>query len=377
MYKIAVIGGGHRITPLVKRLLAKDGFVLKAVCDIDIDGVRERYSDIEGVEFFTDARKMLDSDKFDGVFIGTRCSLHTEYAKLVSEYGIPLFLEKPVSINWEQLSVLEGIDKSYSDKVVVSFPLRLTYIVQCVKDIIDSGKIGKVQQVQAYNNVNYARGYYHGWYRDESETGGLFLQKSTHDLDYINYLLEGRKPVMLCAMESKQVFKGDMPEGLYCKDCKKREECPESIVNVETYNDKYPLKENAMCCFAKDTGNHDSASITVMYDDGMHAVYTQNFVARKDAGRRGARLIGYLGTVEFDFNTGTVQVFYHNQNRTELHKIEKTHGHSGGDKELIDNFANVIKGTDLSHSPLSEGILSAKMCLLSKDSAQNFKFYKI
>ena len=28
------------------------------------------------------------------------------------------------------------------------------------------------------------------WYKDETETGGLFLQKATHDLDYINYLFE-------------------------------------------------------------------------------------------------------------------------------------------------------------------------------------------
>lgn len=377
MYNIAVIGSGHRITPLVRRLLDKEGFVLKSVCDIDIEAVREKYSDLNGVEYFTDAREMLESCKIDGIFIGTRCSLHTKYAMLCAEYKIPLFLEKPVSISWEQLHELESI-KDYSDKVVVSFPLRLTDIVNCVKDIIDSGKIGRVEHVQAYNNVYYARGYYHGWYRDEKETGGLFLQKSTHDLDYINYLLSDRKPVKLCAMESKQVFKGDMPAGLRCIECEKQEQCPESAKNVNTYGEKNPADaEKYYCCFAKDTGNHDSASIIVMYDDGMHAVYSQNFVARKDAGRRGARLIGYYGTVEFDFNTGTVNVFYHNQNRTETHKIEKTHGHSGGDRELINNFADVIKGKDVSHSSLDDGILSAKMCLLSKDSAHNFKFYDI
>ena len=377
MYNIAVIGSGHRVTPLVRRLLEKDGFVLKAVCDIDLASVKEKYSDLEGVEYFTNAREMLEKCKIDGIFIGTRCSLHTKYAMLCAEYKIPLFLEKPVSISWEQLHELESI-KDYSEKVVVSFPLRLTHIVQCVKDIIDSGKIGRVQHVQAYNNVYYARGYYHGWYRDETETGGLFLQKSTHDLDYINYLLSDRKPVKLCAMESKQIFKGDMPADLRCIDCERQESCPESAKNVNTYGEKKPADpESYYCCFAKDTGNHDSASITVMYDDGMHAVYSQNFIARKDAGKRGARLIGYYGTVEFDFNTATVQVFYHNQNRTETHKFEITSGHSGGDKQLIDNFADVIKGKDVSHSTLDDGILSAKMCLLSKDSAQNFKFYDI
>jgi hypothetical protein len=32
--------------------------------------------------------------------------------------------------------------------------------------------------VQAINNVPYGSVYYHSWYRDPKETGGLFLQKA-------------------------------------------------------------------------------------------------------------------------------------------------------------------------------------------------------
>ena len=376
MYNIAVIGAGHRITPLVKRLLNKDGFVLKAITDIDIESAKEKFKEFEGVEYFTDAQKMFDTHKLDGVFIGTRCSLHTDYAMLCHKYNVPLFLEKPVSINEEQLAKLESI-VDYNDKVVVSFPLRLTHIVNCVKEIVDSGKLGKIQHVQAYNNVNYARGYYHKWYKDENETGGLFLQKSTHDLDYINYLLEGRAPVRICAMESKQIFKGNMPEKLKCSECEYKNECPESAKTVQSFGESYVVPDDWECSFAKDTGNHDSASIIVQYDDGMHVVYSQNFIARKEAGKRGARLIGYYGTVEFDFNKGTVDVFYHNEKRTEKHVFEVAHGHSGGDELLIKNFADVITGKDISHSDLRSGILSAKMCLMSKKSAQNYKFYEV
>ena len=40
----------------------------------------------------------------------------------------------------------------------------------------------------------------------------------------------------------------------------------------------------------------------VRYESGMHAVYSQNFFARKKAARRGARLYGYLGTLEYDLS---------------------------------------------------------------------------
>ena len=35
------------------------------------------------------------------------------------------------------------------------------------------------------------------------------------------------------AMKSKQIFKGDKPAGLKCKDCDERTTCLESDINVE------------------------------------------------------------------------------------------------------------------------------------------------
>ena len=372
MYRMCAIGSGHRLTPIVKRLAENDDFEIAAVCDPD-PAVKERYEDYPDVRFYTDAKEMLDAERPDCVLIGTRCSLHTHYALLCAKYDIPIFLEKPVCTNYEDYERLKEA-LPVSDKTVVSFPLRYCKIVDCVRDIINSGKIGEVAHVQAYNNVPYARGYYHGWYRDESETGGLWLQKATHDFDYVGSVI-GQRPVRICAMESKQVFKGDMPAGLHCPDCEKRRDCPESDLNVETYGDRYAVQDG--CCFAKDTGNHDSGTAIIMYENGVHAVYSQDFIARKGAAKRGARFIGYLGTVEFDFNTGVVQVYYHNENRTERHELEVTRGHSGGDVVLTNNFADVVRGKVKSYATLKEGLLSAQMCLAAKRSSETNEFVEI
>ena len=377
MYKIGVIGSGHRMTPIVEKIAKNEGFKIQAVCDPNVEAMKEKYASYEDVHFYTDASQMLKNEKLDCLTIGTRCSLHTDFMLLTAKYGLPTFLEKPVCINEQQLTALEELNAStdISDKVVVSFPLRNTPIVNCVRDIIKSGKLGQVAHVQAYNNVPYARCYYHGWYRDENETGGLWLQKATHDFDYINSLLEGIHPVRICAVDSKQVFYGDMPENQKCSECPRAKECPESAQNVATYGDRYAVEDG--CCFAVDTGNQDSGSAIVEYSNGMHAVYSQDFIARKGAGKRGARLIGYYGTVEFDFNTGVVQLYYHNSDATETYRFPTGHGHSGGDAALISNFCDVVSGKDISHSPLKEGILSAKMCLCAKKSAIEKVFCEI
>ena len=233
MLKIGVIGFGSRIRDVYNKIYATGEAKVVAVMDVDVDAAKKRaeekgYTDIK---YYTDADEMLTSEKLDGVMIGTRCSLHTHYALLVAKYNLPIFLEKPVCITEEEIEKLETI-LHLNDKIVVSFPLRLTMLIDKVKELVDSGKIGTIEHIQAYNNVPYARGYYHQWYRDDKETGGLFIQKATHDFDYINYLLGDNYPVRICAVTSKQVFKGNEPAGKKCSECEKAESCPESPKNV-------------------------------------------------------------------------------------------------------------------------------------------------
>ena len=127
--------------------------------------------------YYSDADEMLRKETLDGVFIGTRCSLHTPYACKVLEMGLPLFLEKPVCVTREQYDALCLAGEGREKNVVVSFPLRLSTITLEMKRIVDSGVLGKLTMVQAINNVPYGSVYYHSWYRDPSETGGLFLRR--------------------------------------------------------------------------------------------------------------------------------------------------------------------------------------------------------
>lgn len=375
MLNVGIIGYGGRMHDVMKCILKYPEVRLVAITDMRNDELRAEMEEkgLIDIHYYTDAEEMLKKETLDGVCIGTRCSSHTHFALLVAKYNIPMFLEKPVCTTEEDLERLKGI-LHINDKVVVSFPLRLTRLLQNVKEIVDSGKLGTIEHVQAYNNVPYGRGYYHKWYRDEKETGGLFLQKATHDLDYINYLLGDNKPVRICAMKSKQIFKGSEPEGMLCSECAKATSCPESPQNVEKNGDGYVI--GPYCCFAKDTGNEDSGSIIIEYESGMHVVYSQNFFVRNGAGKRGARLIGYKGTLEFDWNKNLITVYKHLENVTETYEVKTSkNGHGGGDAILAENFVNVMKGTDISRATLKEGIISAQMCLLARKSSEEYKFF--
>ena len=380
--RLGIIGYGGRIKDIAQKMEKLDyNCKIVAITDIRNDEIRRELS-TEGVNreiaFYEDANDMLSNSEIDGVCIGTRCSLHAKMAIKVIPRGIPLWLEKPVATNMNDLRMLYNTYNQHSQahgKVVVSFPLRVTPLLQLVKEIIDSGKIGTVEHVQAVNNVPYGGVYFHDWYRDENETGGLFLQKATHDLDYINYVL-GSKPVRICAMVSKQIFKGDRPAGLVCRDCGEQETCPESPENqLNALNDI----TGDFCSFAEDTGNEDSGSTLIEYETGMHVVYSQNFFARKGAAARGAKFFGYKGTVEFDWCTDEVKVHMHNIPRVESYKLGVSRAsHGGGDEVLMKNFLDMMKGKGVpSVAPMEAGLLSALMCLKARESAKTKTFQDV
>lgn len=385
MKRLAVIGFGGRIRHMLNEIdLFDTGAKLVAVIDPAEPSLRERFPDrLEGVTFHDDIDAMLDQVELDGVLIGTQCVYHTPYAIKVMQRGLPLFLEKPVSINEEQLAQLHEASLTTQSEVVVSFPLRMSALATMAKEILDTGVIGTIENVQAINNVPfYGSNYYHGWMRNDDLTGGLWLQKATHDLDYLNFLI-GKPPVRMIAVESKTVFTGDMPAGLYCLDCPVNDTCPESQKNLFYKQDILDDMHNAagwwdgrwQCSFAVDTGNHDAATTILQYETGAHATYTQNFYARRGAAKRGATLIGYKGTVSFDFNVDEVVVHHHHSPRVERHKLESAGGgHHGGDRELAHDFLAILNGTGRSRATLEDGLLSAQLCLMAKRSCETSTF---
>ena len=319
--------------------------------------------------FYADAEEMLAQEKLDGIFIGTRCNLHSELAAPVIRQGIPVFLEKPICISPDQYKLLLDTPKQMWDRVTVSFPLRYTIIVQQMKHLVESGVLGDIVTVQAINNVPYGNVYYHSWYRDSSLTGGLFLQKATHDLDYICYVL-GKHPTSVTAVTSKMYFRGDKPAGSRCEDCADAHTCKESSFYVKHYLKEEPSGE--FCCFAQDTGNEDVGAALFTCPDGTIISYHQTFLVKNQAGRRGARFIGTKASAEFDFYTAELRVDYYDSKHTAVHKFTYPEGlaHFGGDEELAKAFLSVMEGTP-SGSDLAQGMYSAAACLAAKASAES------
>lgn len=386
MIRLGIVGYGFRVSHLMRLSFRKVDPDIRVVGVVDPDeaGVLSRLEecDSKDVVFYDTLSEMMRHAKIDALVIGTRCDLHSKYAIEAAKYDIPLFLEKPVATSLDDAIKLEMNFAKAKCEVLVSFPLRVSSLCQLAKEYIDNGAVGKAEHVCATNYVPYGTVYWESFYRNYDCTQGLFVQKGTHDIDYLIYLM-GEPVKRVAAMDCKgRVFGGNKPSGLYCSKCQEAETCLESPVNRKR-NGSSTMIDDHLCVFGVDCGtpadgmNEDSSSALLEFASGAHGVYTQVFYSRRNAARRGAIISGYNGTLEFDWYSGKFQHIWHHKPYSAEIKMDNQGDHFGGDMELAQNFINIIKGKEKSRADMRVGLNSIYACLAAKESTKTGMFVDV
>jgi len=386
MIRLGVMGHGGRISGVIKHCLRAVDPEVRVVGIVDPNeaGARSRLAecDQKDVRFFKTVKDMVREARPGALAVGTRCNLHSPYGVEAAKYDLPLFLEKPVAVSMPQAVALERAFEKSKCQAVVSFPLRVSPLCMVTRKYIEEGAIGSPEHILGVNYVPYGTGYWDGGYRNYTITQGLFLQKATHDFDYMDYLM-GSTVVRIAAMWTLQrVFGGKKAAGLVCSKCKEAETCLESPENRKRNGSGGTLADHP-CTFSIDCGtpetgtNEDSSSALVEYKSGVHGVYTQVFYSRRDSGTRGATISGYHGTLSFDWYKNELHRIRHHQPFSDTIKAGAGLSHFGGDLELARDFIGLIKGKAKSRTPIWTGIQSAYTCLAAKESAKTGKFVKV
>ena len=385
MIRLGVIGYGNRSKLVIENCLRKVAPDLKiaAIVDPDQTEVRNRLaeSDRQEVVFYDDLAHMMSKAKIDAVMVGTRCNLHAPYGVELAQYDLPVYMEKPVAVTMAQATALEKAYENAKCPVVVSFPLRVSPLSLLAHKYIEDGVVGRPDHVAALNYVPYGTVYWDKLYRNFEITQGLFLQKATHDFDYLMYLMGAPITRVAALANYGRIFGGDRRAGLRCSACDETNTCLESPRNRV----RHALEEarDHFCDFAVDCGNpqegmnEDCSSALFEFKGGAHGVYTQVFFARREAATRGAMISGYEGTLTFDWYKNELRRIRHHEPFTETVKAAEGMSHFGGDDELAYDFIDVVTGKGTSRTPMNMGIQSVYACLAAKESAETGKFVNV
>ncbi|MEE8409375.1 MAG: Gfo/Idh/MocA family oxidoreductase [Myxococcota bacterium] len=143
MPRIAVVGAGYWGPNLIRNFFSHKTCTELWVCDKNADQlakIRSRFPDLTFTESFDD---VLGSD-VDGVVIATPVGTHHRLAMKALEAGKHVFVEKPMAASVAQArEMLEtAVDKGKT--LMVGHTFEFSPPVIKIKELIDSGEIGRV-----------------------------------------------------------------------------------------------------------------------------------------------------------------------------------------------------------------------------------------
>lgn len=162
-----------------------------AVCDISEERAMSAAKEAGCDRYYTDYRKMLgECPQADVVHICTPHFLHAEMAVYAMKNGFDVYLEKPCAMTSAEAKEIVAVSEKTGRKVCVSFQNRLVKTTARVKEIAESGRLGKLLGMKGLVTWQRSGAYYteSPWRGEwETEGGGVLMNQSIHTLDLIYY----------------------------------------------------------------------------------------------------------------------------------------------------------------------------------------------
>ncbi len=169
------------------RILSQLG-VLVAVCDTNTERSKEfgkRYS----VNHYTLLDDLLESEKFDGAFVVTPTSTHTEIATKLIEAKKHVFVEKPMTYKSEDGEKLSKLAKKNNVILTCGYIERFNPAVDIVKNFIKEKKYGDLVMLEFHRENRMPL---------HIKDVGIIYDTSVHDIDTANWLFDDM-PVVVFA----------------------------------------------------------------------------------------------------------------------------------------------------------------------------------
>jgi UDP-N-acetylglucosamine 3-dehydrogenase len=161
------------------RVLSELG-VLVAVCDADSQRSKE-YGEKYSVNHYETLDELLASEEFDGAFVVTPTSTHTEIAKKLLEAKKHVFVEKPMTYKSEDGERLAKLAEKNKVILTCGYIERFNPAVDVVKKIVKEKKFGELVMLEFHRENRMPL---------HIKDVGIIYDTSVHDIDTANWLFD-------------------------------------------------------------------------------------------------------------------------------------------------------------------------------------------
>jgi predicted dehydrogenase len=339
--KIGIIGAGaiarHRHLPETRdNPFAEVG----AVCDV----VRERAEEMTvkyGGKAYTDYQEMLADEDIDAVIVAATNTTHAKMTIAALEAGKHVLCEKPMATTLEDAQAMMDAAERAGMKLMIAQNQRLEDANKKAKEILQSGKLGKVYTFRAIFGhpgcEDWAIDGEDTWFFRREITGlGTLGDLAVHKLDLIRWLLDDEYTEASAFVD---IMEKTYPDG--------------EPINVE---------DNAICLLRTQKGAIGTmvTSWTYRKEDNTTYIYCENGVLSLYAHP------DYPVVVDYDHE------------RAEYHKVGKKPTNVEQVKSgIIDAFVDCIVNDTEPLIPGIEGYKALEVVLACQESAETGQIVKI
>ena len=293
------------------------------------------------------------------------------------ELGYDMLLEKPVCPTAKECVEIREAAKAKGVKILVCHVLRYSPFFRTLKDLVDSGIVGRIINIEHNEcvwNLHQSHSFVRGNWGNSDRSSCMILQKCCHDMDILQWLI-GKKCSRVHSFGSLTYFtRENCPEGApdYCvQGCPHSDECCYDAIKVYVKDEenlwfreactqkKKPTNEEVMeaistnnygrCVFKCDNNVVDHQVVNLEFEDG--ATVSFNMCAFNAKGRS-IRIMGTKGELVGNMDCDTIDFFNFLTQKHEKIPVSNAvlgntiaEGHGGGDKGIV----NVL------HKYLTEG----------------------
>ncbi|MFB5623745.1 MAG: Gfo/Idh/MocA family protein, partial [Nitrosopumilus sp.] len=159
---------------------------LVAVCDADAQKSKE-YGEKYSVNHYDSLDELLEVEKFDGAFVVTPTSTHTEIAKKLLEAKKHVFVEKPMTYKSEEGQDLAKLAEKNKVILTCGYIERFNPAVQDVKKILCEETYGELLMIEFHRENRMPL---------HIKDVGIIYDTSVHDIDTANWLFDDMPQVV-------------------------------------------------------------------------------------------------------------------------------------------------------------------------------------
>ncbi len=198
MLRIAIVGTGIIARLHLDAISKLDNCTLAALCDLNeskLGELCEKY----GVPGFTDYKKMPGAVDFDAVILNLPHGLHKEATVFFLDNGKHVLVEKPMANTVEECDAMLEAAERNGKKLAIGHIQRFFRPNRVVKEIVDSGELGRLCMYSEQRSINYFLDNRPAWFTSKKMAGGgIVMNYGAHAFDKLFYIT-GKRPTEVYA----------------------------------------------------------------------------------------------------------------------------------------------------------------------------------